>query len=136
MSGTFRKYYELLNKRIKYLQDILFNFKSKRLAMINKDRAFLQYKSGDLIYIISPLTSQLCTASHKVTITYVGPVVIYKIIDPHSYLLMTLDGKRLRGPFEHESLKPSIIRTSQGNIQNLAQLRQVMNACLKPDKNP
>ena len=26
-------------------------------------------------------------------IKYVGLVVIYKIIDPHNYLLMTLDGK-------------------------------------------
>ena len=51
---TFKEYYELLNKRIKYLQDILFNFKSKRLAMINKERDFFQYKSGDLIYIICP----------------------------------------------------------------------------------
>ena len=49
--------------------------------MINKDRGFFQYKS-DLIYIISPLTGQLCTASHKVAIKYIGPVVIYKIIDP------------------------------------------------------
>ena len=93
VSGTFREYYELLNKRLKYLQNILFNFKSKRLAMINKDRAFFQYKSRDLVYIISPLTSQLHTASWKVTIKYMGPVVIYKIIDPHNYLLMTLDGK-------------------------------------------
>ena len=38
VSKNFREYYELLNKRIKYLQDILFNFKSPRLAMINKDR--------------------------------------------------------------------------------------------------
>ena len=64
--------------------------------MINKDRAFFQYKIGDLLYIISPLTSQLHTAPCKVTIKYVGPVVIYKIKDPHSYLLMTLDGKILR----------------------------------------
>ena len=131
VSGTFRKYYELLNKRIKYLQDILFNFKSKRLAMINKDRTFFQYNSGDLIYIISPLTSQLCTASHKVTIKYAGPVVIYKIMDPHIYLLMTLDGRILRGPFMHERLKPTNIRMSQGNVQNLVQLRQVMNVGLK-----
>ena len=40
VSGTFKEYYELLNKRLKYLHDILLNFKSKRLAMINKDRAF------------------------------------------------------------------------------------------------
>ena len=93
--------------------------------MINKDRAFFQYKSGNLIYIISPLSSQLHTASQKVTIKFVGPVVIYKIIDPNNYLLMTLDGKILRGLFEDERLKPAIIRKSQGNIQNLAQLRQL-----------
>ena len=40
VSGTFREYYELLNKRLKYLHDILFNFKSKRLAMINRGHFF------------------------------------------------------------------------------------------------
>ena len=65
--------------------------------MINKDRTFFQYNSGDLVYIISPLTSQLHTASQKITIKYIGPVVIYKIINPHNYLLMTLDGRILRG---------------------------------------
>ena len=54
VSRNFREYYELLNKRIKYLQDILFNFKLQRLAMINKDRENFQYKGGDLVYIISP----------------------------------------------------------------------------------
>ena len=28
--GIFKEYYELLNKRLKYLHDILLNFKSKR----------------------------------------------------------------------------------------------------------
>ena len=59
--------------------------------MIHKDRAFFQYNIGDLVYIISPLTCQLHTASRKVMIKYAGPNVIYKIIDPHNYLLMTLD---------------------------------------------
>ena len=76
VSGTFKEYCESLNKRVKFLHDILLNFKSKRLAMINKDRALFQCKGGDLVYIISPLTSQQCTASHKVTIKYVGPVVL------------------------------------------------------------
>ena len=71
---TFKEYYELLNKRIKYLQDILFNFKPQRLAMINRDRENFQYRGGDLVYIISLLTSQLRTASQKITIKYVGPV--------------------------------------------------------------
>ena len=99
--------------------------------MINKSRAFFQYKGRHLVYIISPLTIQLHTASCNVTIKYVGPIVIYKIIDPHNYLLMTLDGKILRGLFEHERLKPTIIRTIQDNIQNLAQVKQIMNAGFK-----
>ena len=98
---------------------------------MNKDRGFFQYKSGGLVYIISPLTSQLHTVPHKVSIKYVGPVVIYKIIDPHNYLLMTPDSQILRGLFGHETLKPAIIRTSQGNAQNLAELRQIMKTNIK-----
>ena len=52
--------------------------------MINKDREFFQYNNGDLVYIISPLTIQLQMASRKIMIKYVGPVVVYKIIDPHN----------------------------------------------------
>ena len=85
--------------------------------MIKKDRAFFQNNSRDLVHIISPLTRHLHTASRKVTIKYVSPNVIYKIIDPHNYLLMTLDGRIQRGLFEHERLKPANIRTSQGNLR-------------------
>ena len=99
--------------------------------MINKDGSFLQYKGRYLVYITSQLTSQLCTVSQRVTIKYVGPVVIYKIINPHNCLLMTLDGRILRGLFKHERLKPANIRMSQGNIQNLAQLKQIMNVGFK-----
>ena len=57
--------------------------------------------------------------------------MVYKVIDPHNYLIMTLDGKILRGIFEHESLKPSVIRANQENVQNLAALRQIMDTNLK-----
>ena len=50
--------------------------------MINKDRENFQYKGGHLVYIISPLTSQLRTNSWKIAIKYVGPVVVYKICRP------------------------------------------------------
>ena len=83
---------------------------------------------------MSPLTSQLRTNSRKIAVKYVGPVVIYKIVDPHNYLLMTLGGIILKGIFEHERLKPTTIRTSHGNVQNLAELRQVMNTDLKLDQ--
>ena len=119
-------YYALLEKRLKYLQNTLQQFKSRHLAMINKNSEDFQYNSRDLVCIISPLKSQLRTNSRKVTIKYVGPLVIYKIVDPHNYLMMILDGKILRGLFEHESLKPAIIRTSHGSVINLVQLKQVL----------
>ena len=130
VAGTFKDYYNLLNKRLEYLHKLLQDFKSKRLAMINKDQAYFQYNSEDLVYIISPLMSQLPSTSRRVMIKYVGPVVIYKIIDPYNYLLMTLDGKLLRGLFEHERLKPAMLRTSEGNVGNLSKLKQVVNVGL------
>ena len=63
-------------------------------------------------------------------IKYAGPIVVHKIINPHNYLLMTLDGKILWGLFEHERLKPAILRTSEGNVNNLAKLKQIINAGL------
>ena len=57
--------------------------------------------------------------------------MIYKIIDLHNYLLMMLDGKILRGLFKHERLKPAIIRTSQGTVCNLLQLKEVVNIGMK-----
>ena len=84
----------------------LFNFRSQRLAMINRNRENFQYRGGDLVYIISPLTSQLRTNSWKIAVKYVGPVVVYKIIDPYNYLLMTLDGIILKEFWNMRDLNP------------------------------
>ena len=51
VAGTFKDYYDLLNKRLEYLCKLLQDFKSKRLAMMNKDQTFFQYNSGVLVYI-------------------------------------------------------------------------------------
>ena len=83
--------------------------------MINKNRENIQYRGGDLAYVISPLTSQLRTNSQKIAIKYVGPVVVYKIIDPHNYLMMTLDGIILKG----------ILNTRDLNPQSLGQAREM-----------
>ena len=116
VSVPYKEYYERLEQRLKYLQKVLLDFKMRQLALLNKDWEYFQYNSGDLVYLISPLTSQLRTASRKIMVKYVGPLVVYKIIDLHNYLLMMLDGKLLQGLFEHERIKPGIIRTSEGNF--------------------
>ena len=47
---------------------------------------------------------------------------------------MILDGVMLRGIFDHERLKPTVIKTNQDNVQNLAELKQIMNTELKLDQ--
>ena len=101
VSGTYKDYHTLLTKRLRYLQNTLQNFNAKHIALINKDREYFQYNPGDLVYLISPLTTRLRTNSQKVSVKYVGPLVIYRIVDPHFYLLMTIDGQLMRGLCEH-----------------------------------
>ena len=70
---------------------MLQNIKAKCIVLINKDRETFQYNPGDLVYLISPLTIQLRTNSRKISVKYVGPLVIYKIVDPHK--LPTYDNR-------------------------------------------
>ena len=128
ISGTYKVYHTLLTKILKDLQNMLQNFKAKCIALINKDREYFQYNPGDLVYLISPLTTQLRTNSRKVSIKYVGLLVIYMIIDPHNYLLMTIDGQLLRGLFEHERLKQAVIKTDKVNVTTLPALKRIMNS--------
>ena len=81
--------------------------------------------------MISPLTGQLRTSSRKVSVNYVGPVVVYKITDPMSFLPCTLNGKLLLGIFEYERFKPAVIRTCQGNVPSLSQLKHILHAGIK-----
>ena len=127
ISGTFKDYHTLLIKRLDYLQKMLQNFQMKQVAHLNKDREFFQYNSGDLVYIISLLTSQLRTSSRKFGVNNAGPLVVYKIVDPHNYLLMTIEGQLMRGLFEHERLKPATLHTDRGNVRTLWELKKVMN---------
>ena len=50
--------------------------------------------------------------------------MMYKIVDPHNYLLMTIDGKLMRGLFEHERLKPAVLKTEKGNVSTLSALKR------------
>ena len=126
IAGTFKDYHTLLTKRLDYLQKILQNFKMKWLVLLNKDREYFQYNSGGLVYLISPLTSQLQTSSRKFSVNYVGPLVIYKIEDPHNYLLMDIEGQLMRGLFEHKRLKPDILHMDNGNVRTLLELKKVI----------
>ena len=67
------------------------------------------------------------TSSRKVGINYVGPLGVYKIVDPDNYFLMTIDGQLMRGLFKHERLKPAVLKRDKGNVNTLLALKRVMN---------
>ena len=54
VSGTFKDYYNLLNKQLQYY----INYYKTLIQETSYDkyRNFFQYNSGDLVYIIMPLT--------------------------------------------------------------------------------
>ena len=50
--------------------------------------------------------------------------MIYKIVDPHNYLLMTIEGQLMRRLFEHKRLKPATIPMDRGNVKTLLELKK------------
>ena len=62
--GTYKEYYELLNEYLEYLHKLLLAFKIKKLSMLNKEKEFFQYTSGDLVYI-SFLKNKIRTLAEK-----------------------------------------------------------------------
>ena len=131
VSGTFKDDYELLNKGLQYVHKLLQDFKSKRLAMVNKDRTFFQYNSGDLVYIISPLHESIAHHFKKGYDKICRTSRYFQNYGSTQLSINDIRWKILRGLFKHERLKLTKIRTNQGNVQNLAQLKLVMNAGLK-----
>ena len=49
VAATYKEYYERLEQRLKYLQKVLSDFKMRHLTLLNKDREYFQYNSGDLV---------------------------------------------------------------------------------------
>ena len=92
VSGTFKDYYERLNKNLKYLGERLEKFRSTRLDILNKDRKPHSFQVGQLVYMYQARGTMVQSSSRKINTYNVGPLVIYKSIDPNQFLLMSLDG--------------------------------------------
>ena len=86
VSGTFKDFYERLNKNLKYLGERFEKFRSARLDLLNKDR------KPQLVYMFQAKGAIVQSSSRKINTYYVGPLVIYKAIGPNQFLLMSLDG--------------------------------------------
>ena len=128
VTGTFKDAYDLLNKRLKYFRQMLIKFRDKRFEIMNRDREFHGYTSGQLVYLFCPSNSTLTTNRRKFTCQFVGPLAIWKCFSPTQFVLMSLDGVVYPYLVEETRLKPGVIRTTKGNVFTLPALRQMVKS--------
>ena len=126
VSGTFKDYYERLNKNLKYLGERLEKFRSTRLDMLNKDRKPHSFQVGQLIYMHQAKGTIVQSSSRKINTYYVGPLVIYKTIGPNQFLLMSLDGIIYPKLIEELQLKAGSLWTHKRKVTTLAELRHAL----------
>ena len=79
----------------------------------------------DLVYLISPQTSLLKTSSRKLNNIYIGPLVVYKIMDTFQCILRDIEGKILNGIFNFNGLKQAYLRTTKGPVSTLVDLKKL-----------
>ena len=79
-----------------------------------------QYKSGDLVYLISPQKSLLKTSLRKFKVIYIEPLVVDKIKDQVQYIVMDIEGKILNGIFHFNRLQQAYLGTTRGPVNTLA----------------
>ena len=127
VSGTFKDYHERLNKNLKYLGKSLEKFRSTRFDMLNKDRKPHYFQVGQLVYMYQAKGAIVQSSSRKINTYYVGPLVIYKVIGPNQFLLMSLDGIIYPKLIEESRLKARSLWTHEGKVTNQAELRHALS---------
>ena len=127
-TGTYQNAFDLLNKKLRYFREMLIKFRDRRFEIMNSDREFHGYTSGQLVYLFYPSNSTLTSSRRKFTCQFVGPLAIWKCFSPTQFVLMSLDGVVYPYLVEETRLKPGVIRTTKGNVFTLPALRQMVKS--------
>ena len=128
VTGTFKQAKALLDKKLTYLKEMLRKFRHKRFELMNRQKGFSGYNSGQLVYFFFPGHSLLHTGNKKFTCKFVGPLAVWKCFNPTQFVLMSLNGVIYSYQLEASMLKPAITRTSKGNVHTLHALRQIVRS--------
>ena len=92
ITGTHAEAKEKLQEKLAYFRKRLEDFRSNRMAIMNKDRQPHGFTVGQIVYMYNLSGGKLQTGSRKIQCHFVGPLAIYKCISPNQFLLMSLDG--------------------------------------------
>ena len=122
-----------LQEKLQYFKKRLEEFRSNRLALMNKDRKHYGFTVGQIVYMYNPSGSQLQTSNRKSQCKFVGPLAIYKCISPNQFFLMSLDGVLYPVIVEEARLKPGLIFTHKGSVRTLSELRDAAKIVFKTD---
>ena len=82
VSGTFRTFYEKLKKNLQYLCSRSQTFRSQRTHLLNRNKKYHAYQTGQIVYMYQAKGTTVHTGSRKIACYYVGPLVIYKTMGP------------------------------------------------------
>ena len=85
ITGTHEKAQEKLQERLLYFRKRLEEFRSNRIALMNKDRQHYGFTVGQIVYMYNPSGGQLQTGSREIQCHFVGPLAIYKCISPNQF---------------------------------------------------
>ena len=99
------------------------DFRSNRMAIMNKDRQPHGFTVGQIVYMHNPSGGKLQTGSREIQCHFVGPLAIYKCISPSQFLLMSLGGVLYPMVVEEARLKPGLISTHKGPARNMSELK-------------
>ena len=130
LTGTFTQYFDKVKMKVKYLRDRLHKFRDVRHDLRNSDKQPHSFSEGQIVYLYHPKGAALQTGTRKIANKYVGPLVIYKVVSPTQFILMSLDGKIYPTLIEETRIKEGSIWTTKGLIKTLAQLRRMLMGCV------
>ncbi len=141
VSNSYEEYVEHLKHKFDHISKSMLQLQrihqeKQNVKVSNKLSKSPTYGQGMLVYLFKPSSSSLHGNSRKITAKWVGPLVIYEVLDFSHVILSTLDGKILRDVYNINRLKPAFIHASgeKKNITHIQRLKEVLKRADENDK--
>jgi hypothetical protein len=128
VSKPLQVYKQELQQQLIHMRKQLQKHRENKTNMENSKLEYYSYKAGQLVYLYNPAGSHLNTGSRKIKADFIGPLVIYRVIDEHQYILMSLDGHIYPYLVEQTRIKPGSVFTTKGNVETLSDLVEALKA--------
>jgi hypothetical protein len=135
--SSFKDYLEQVKQRFAHIKQVITSYREKtqdtRLITTSRQSNAPVFSNGSLVYLLAPNKSQLWTHNRKIKLSYVGPFIVYALINQNNCLLMDLYGTLMRNVFHIRRLKPAYLRDKSGNVIST---REQLQAFLRTSDDP